>query len=111
MRDEVFEALSNEHRRTLLLALSESGPQVVAETASVGEAAGALPLDWKTRVTMQHVHLPKLEEDGFVDWDEDTGTVSRGPQFEEIRPLLECVAELADREPSRRRGLVDEDCH
>ncbi|WP_101296050.1 transcriptional regulator [Halegenticoccus soli] len=32
--------------------------------------------------------LPMLVERGVVDWDHETDTVSAGPTFEEIQPLL-----------------------
>ncbi len=38
---------------------------------------------------MNHVHLPKPADYGFVDWDEKRQEVSEGREFDEIRPLLE----------------------
>jgi hypothetical protein len=37
---------------------------------------------------MVHCHLPKLASTALVTWDRDTGRVSRGPKFDDIRPLL-----------------------
>ncbi|ELY68477.1 hypothetical protein C489_07240 [Natrinema versiforme JCM 10478] len=39
----------------------------------------------------QHVHLPKLDEFGFVDWNPEANTVEAGVRFEEIRPALELL--------------------
>jgi hypothetical protein len=33
-------------------------------------------------------HLPALAEAGFIEWDRETGTIAKGPRFEEIKPLL-----------------------
>lgn len=52
-------------------------------------------------VSMQHVHLPKLADAGFVDWDRETGAVARGPAFDEVAPLLETLA--GHRDEGRRR--------
>ncbi|GAA0235854.1 hypothetical protein GCM10009000_059130 [Halobacterium noricense] len=52
-------------------------------------------------IAMQHVHLPKLADHGFIDWDQDAQRVTRGPRFDEIEPLLTVLGEnqdvLADR--------------
>ena len=40
---------------------------------------------------MVHVHLPKLERYGCVEWDRRTKDVAKGPNFEEIRPVLELL--------------------
>jgi hypothetical protein len=98
MRNETFDALANEHRRALLVALSKNDSQDVSEHASVSEGRSGPISDQRARIEMHHLHLPKLEDYGFVRWDEGTGEVTRGPQFEEIRPLLECVANLVEGE-------------
>jgi len=59
-------------------------PVVIDEDESAGEELTRL-------VAMQHVHLPKLERYGFIEWDQDTNQVSKGPNFDEIRPLLKII--------------------
>jgi hypothetical protein len=54
---------------------------------------------------MQHVHLPKLADHGFIDWDQDTQRVTKGPQFDEIEPLLTVLSENQDVLPDR--GVPD----
>lgn len=51
-------------------------------------------------VTLCHTHLPKLEDAGLVEWDEDAETVSRGPKFEEIEPALRLLIENVHKLPS-----------
>ncbi len=48
---------------------------------------------------MQHVHLPKLEEYGFIEWDRDSHEVRKGPKFNEIQPLLELLVSHSDELP------------
>jgi hypothetical protein len=50
-------------------------------------------------VGMRHVHLPKLEEYGFISWNQERNEVSKGQNFEEIRPLLELLAAHEDELP------------
>jgi len=96
--DAMLEAVSDVQRRKLLVALLEHNPQddspvVVVDDESESEAVERL-------VTMTHVHLPKLEDHGFIEWDRDRNEVSKGPAFEEIRPLLELLVEHEDELPA-----------
>ena len=50
-------------------------------------------------IEMRHTHLPKLVEYGFVEWDRDTHEVVKGPEFDEIEPLLELLDEHDDELP------------
>lgn len=40
---------------------------------------------------MYHLHLPKLEGAGFIDATWERRSVTAGPRFGEIRPLLELL--------------------
>lgn len=87
--DERLDAIGRHPRRKLLRALldddvsdGESRVLDVNDLANSGETSV---------VTMQHNHLPKLAGYGFITWDHDTGEVARGPDFAELRPLLEKV--------------------
>lgn len=87
--DEMLDALADLQRRTLLVALLEHNPQddaPVVLTDADEDADGVERL-----VRMQHIHLPKLENYGFIEWDEHANEVAKGPKFEEIRPLLELL--------------------
>ena len=85
--DRAAEALSNSRRRSLLSDLKEKNPQhVEIGVAAEGDDTGA-------DLRLVHVHLPKLEEYGYVSWDRETGEIVRGPDWEEVRPLLEDLEE------------------
>lgn len=43
---------------------------------------GTTPAEVETE--LREVHLPKLEAAGFIDWDPETGTIEKGPRFEEL---------------------------
>ncbi|PCR90492.1 transcriptional regulator [Natrinema ejinorense] len=51
-------------------------------------------------IHMTHVHLPKLEADGFINWDKEDHVVTKGPNFEEIRPLIELMNNHQDELPN-----------
>lgn len=84
--DEQLQAIAHTARRHLLIALRNGNPQehtAIALDEWVDETDTAAPL-----TVMHHTHLPKLEDQGFIQWDRDHHRVSRGPQFAEIEPLL-----------------------
>ncbi|WP_276258973.1 DUF7344 domain-containing protein [Haloglomus litoreum] len=89
--DSAFEALTHEQRRTLLLALLESNPQE-AGVASLTGKSELTDAEQREQIEMFHVHLPKLEDYGYIEWNKETDQIIKGPQFDEIRPLLECIA-------------------
>lgn len=95
--DEMVDALAAVQRRKLLVALLEHNPQddsPVAITDSDGEEDAVERL-----VMMEHSHLPKLVDYGFIEWDESNHEVIKGPRFDEIRPMLELLDEHADELP------------
>jgi hypothetical protein len=96
--DDMVDALADVQRRKLLVALLKHNPQddapvVIADSESETNAIERL-------VTMQHTHLPKLVEYGFIEWNEETHEVMKGPNFNEIRPLLELLDDHEDELPA-----------
>jgi len=104
--DEAFEALADRRRRQLLVDLLHDDSLLVpqlsgasrdllaAHESLLGEyLSGQREVDGadKTDVRTYHVHLPMLVEYGYVEWDRDAHLVTRGPEFDDLRPLLEVV--------------------
>lgn len=92
MTENRFKALANDHRRQILIALLDHNPQddrarIRAERDSESGDPDRL------QTAMYHTHLPMLEDYGFIDWNEETNEISKGQRFEEVRPLLEFVAD------------------
>lgn len=97
---EAFRLLADATRRRLLFQLCDQESADVSEgilvrggsrSASVHtnqqQIAGRTSSDGQN-VELEHHHLPKLQSNGMIEWDRETQTVSRGPAFEEIEPLL-----------------------
>jgi len=106
--DDAFDALADRRRRQLLVDLLHHEPQPVPtlsdasrELLGANESlldeflSGNLEIDDadKTAVRMYHVHLPKLVEYGYVEWDRDADAVSKGKKFDAIHHLLEILDE------------------
>ena len=92
--DEQLSVLSNHHRRQLLVALAQRTPQ--PDRLAPSRALAADGGDEDQTIAMQHVHLPKLADHGFIDWDQDAQRVTKGPRFDEIEPLLTVLRENQD---------------
>lgn len=101
MDSQAFEALGNSYRRQLLLALFDANPQDDDDLDPLDLLADGEPTDdlAATRVELKHVHLPKLVDMGFIEWDRQSGELSKGPNWEEIAPLLRLVHEHRDELP------------
>lgn len=96
--DAHLDALGHVDRRRLLLALlnAETENDLPVE---VGRMAGDTAEETH-RLSMHHIHLPKLEATGFVDANSDSRSVTTGPRFDEIRPLLELLDANRSRLPA-----------
>lgn len=83
--DRTFDALAHSTRRRVLVLIDarDSREDLSFEDLVTGDDDREL-----RRTDLYHTHLPKLAGAGFVRWDETTGTIRRGPAFEEIEPFL-----------------------
>ena len=74
--DDVMRVLASAQRRKLLVALLDHNPQtdspvVIADDENERDAVERL-------MEMEHVHLPKLEDHGFIEWDQENNEVNKG---------------------------------
>lgn len=88
MLDRQMDVLSNVHRRRLLIALRDKNPQNDGTNATSVEESQR-----ERAILMRHVHLPKLVDHGYIDWDQESNRVTKGPRFDEIRPLIALFVE------------------
>lgn len=93
--DELYEVLANVHRRRLLFGLLEENPRTDSPI-DIGAPPDAVVADDAARIEHRHVHLPKLDDYGFVEWTPSLNSVETGPRFEEVRPVLEALADHHD---------------
>ncbi|WP_336344953.1 DUF7344 domain-containing protein [Halalkalicoccus ordinarius] len=84
-RYAVFELLSNGHRHRLLTTLLEEGSTTAIPPS---DDAGPEADPESVRLALYHIHLPKLEDAGLIEWDRDRNQVSKGPKFRTVVDLL-----------------------
>jgi hypothetical protein len=96
----VFDSLAHPYRRHLLLALLERNPRSDDRLDPMDLlASGTVDGLAVTTLGAIHVHLPKLADMGFVEWDRDSGVVSEGPGWEEVAPLCRLMRDHRDELP------------
>ena len=91
--------MSAEPRRIVLLSLFDAAPE---QRLRLPEAAMSpnQSMDAETlAIHLRHHHLPKLEEAGYVRWEEDPLRVQRGPYFEEAELIVGKLMESIDEMP------------
>jgi hypothetical protein len=94
----VLRSLEHPARRRLLVAILEHNPQ--SDVVVIPEDVHEGRVDPDTlQVEFEHVHLPLLRSHGYIAWDQGRGQVTKGPSFEEIRPVLELFEDHRDEIP------------
>ncbi|WP_458190853.1 ArsR family transcriptional regulator [Haladaptatus sp. NG-WS-4] len=94
MLDTQLGVLSNAHRRRLLLDLLAANPQADRTVTASDSATSAE--DQTLPIAMAHVHLPQLEDHGYIQWNREEQSVEKGSQFNEIKPLLIVLKGIED---------------
>lgn len=93
-KDRMLAVPSSRRRRLILLALEHNDATTEAGVMVRGDHEKET-----VEAELAHDSLPKLEEARFIEWDPETGTIRKGPRFEEIEPLLALIDEHADELP------------
>jgi hypothetical protein len=86
--DRAFHVLEDPVRRHLLTTLleGESGDGVHLRELGIETLD-----DGQFELDLHHRHLPKLADNGYVEWDRASDTVRQGPEFDEIRAVVDLL--------------------
>jgi hypothetical protein len=92
-----LKAFSHRPQRQLLVALSHANPQgdtpPDSDDPETDDEALEILLDF------QEYHLPELESKGFIDYDRESHSITKGDNFDEVIPLLELIDRHRDELP------------
>ena len=96
--DQLLTSLSNLTRRSILFTLAEDNPRDADELTSPEFNTEDEDFElFAAEVTYEH--LPQLDRAGLIEWDHDSDTITRGPNFDEVRPLITLIDEHRDELP------------
>lgn len=92
--DDLMNALANIQRRRLLVAVMERAPEDdgTIDISDSDRAAGIL----EEPESIDHFHISKLVNLGLIEWDWATSEIKKGPNFDEIKPLIELFTNHED---------------
>ncbi len=85
--DSMMDALRVRTRRVILMSLSGDTTETSAETLE-----RQLDLE-DARTRLHHSDLPRLANAGYIEWDDESDTISTGPKFSEVAPLVRLLKE------------------
>ncbi|MDL5361319.1 transcriptional regulator [Halalkalicoccus sp. NIPERK01] len=94
--DDALSAIGVEARRRIIYALSP-GDEVASANLSVllSRREGAPRPEIVTR-SLEHMHLPKLDACGVIDYERSSGLVRTGPNYKLARDLATIVTLAMD---------------
>lgn len=92
--DRILNTLATRRRRVILLLLKQGRLDTTADILFRGEIEAD-----DAEIALTHNHLPRLEDAGYIEWDQETGEIAKGPRFEEIEPFLDLIENHADELP------------
>ena len=95
--DRMFDALSHPLRRRVLMLAYRNATrddqfpveEIETENDDVEQLANEL----------YHIHLPKLDDEEYIEWDRDSNSIRRGPAFDDVEPLLRLMDDNQDELP------------
>lgn len=95
--ERMLDALAHPYRRQLLVALTEHDPQAAQggldADHALASAHGGIDSENIPQGALVREHLPKLKRYGYIAQDETTREISKGPNWDEIEPLLRILQE------------------
>ena len=100
--DVVLEQCRDRHRRLILAVLSgEQRPLTIQDLAKAIVTSyhdvelSAVSAETMTEIhtSLHHIHVPKLENGGFVQYDPERQLVEPTAKFEQLQPSLSAIIE------------------
>lgn len=101
-RETTFDLLSSSVRRTIIATLHESGTVArtrLTERLASAEADGGEAARRRMRIALHHNHLPRLEDAGLIDYDDEEVTPT-----ERLGPVARGIAGFDGDERTRIRA-------
>lgn len=88
--DRLMDALARRPRRIVLAGLLEGSVETQADVLAATTHVEA-PNGTVDAIELEHNHLPRLADAGFVEWDRETGAIEPGPEFDLVSDVLPCL--------------------
>lgn len=93
--DDITRGLRDRERRRILEELLAHNPVDLSDTLTDGAGRA----QDSHAIALAHTHLPMLDDMGYVVWNRESETVVKGPNWEEIEPVVRLLSENEERIP------------
>lgn len=84
-----LDLLSKYERRVILRQLQTTDTIELSDIVRLDDRCSP-----RAKTELAHNHLPRLNAEGYINWDRNTGTIRRGDRFNQITPILELLEPL-----------------
>lgn len=101
MFNDHLNIVANDYRRRLLIALLEHDRREETNVCLPDDVATTDAAREKQVAELRHCHLPMLTRSELIEWDPESNTVTKGPRFDEIEPLLKLLVTHSDELPDK----------
>ena len=95
--DDALDVLSDSNRRGMMYALTEGESDQFSYDELVDEMVERGYVDESARetfeVSLTHSHLPKMDEKGVINYDQENGYIERVPH-EKVEEIVESLEEI-----------------
>ena len=87
----IFEVVASVARRELIVALIESPPHREVDLPAAANSPEDRIDPERLRLNLVHNHLPRMAEEGFIEWERDSLRARRGPRFDEVAAVIKAI--------------------
>lgn len=89
--EAIFSTLRAEPRRQLIHSLRTVGPKQSIPLPQSAARPSADAVDESLKLDLIHHHLPLLEANEFITWEQTPFQATQGPRFDEISFVIESI--------------------
>ncbi|WP_226483265.1 hypothetical protein [Natrinema amylolyticum] len=102
--NQLHEALADESRRMVIYSLLDVPKERRLPLPEAAQSPNVSTDPETLQLQLEHHHLPKLADAGYIRWEHDPFCVQRGPCYEEVEIVFEQMIESLDQFPETLIG-------
>lgn len=95
----LHEALADESRRMVIYSLLDVTQERRLPLPEAAQSPNISISPRELKIQLEHHHLPKLADAGYIRWERDPFCVQRGPQYEEVEIVFKQIIDSLDQLP------------
>lgn len=97
--NQLHEALADESRRMVIYSLLDVPKERRLPLPEAALSPNISRNSKDLKIQLEHHHLPKLADAGYIRWERDPFCVQRGPRYEEVEIVFKQTIDSLDQLP------------